>query len=264
MRLLIPMAAKSDPGGFPQRRVSEVPLLSASEMRQLQGLAQEDYGIDILQIMENAGRSAAELALAMLGGRARGQRVVILAGGGNKGGAGLCAARMLANWGMNVECVLAEVETEMGFIARRQVQILRASNLLESSDEDSNEFAVEEQLAAADLVIDALLGYGLQGPPSGMAAAVAELALASRKPILALDVPTGVNSTTGDISPNAIRAMTTLALDLPKKGLVAPQARQHVGELYLADIGIPRLVHHRFGLRLEGIYNEGPIVRLRR
>ena len=83
------MAVKADPGGFPQRRVSDVPSVTANQMRDIQRLAQEDYGFDILQITENAGRACARLALDMLGGRGKGQVVVILAGGGNKGAAGL-------------------------------------------------------------------------------------------------------------------------------------------------------------------------------
>src|SRR5690606_26831054 len=113
-----------------------------TQMREIQGVAQEEFGVDILQIMENAGRAAAILALSMLGGKARGQRVVVLAGGGNKGGAGLCAARNLSNWGFIVTPVLAEVEGEMSFIARRQVQILRSSGLLDHN-EAASEYAVE-------------------------------------------------------------------------------------------------------------------------
>ncbi|MGE5597609.1 MAG: NAD(P)H-hydrate epimerase, partial [Hyphomicrobiales bacterium] len=204
------------------------------------------------------------LALAMLGGRGRGQRVVILAGGGNKGGAGLSAARHLANWGFVAQPILAEVESEMSFVARRQIQILRNAGLIDPVEDEVSEFTLEEQLAVADLAIDALVGYGLQGPPSGMAAAVAEIAIASRRPVLALDVPTGVNATTGEVSHLAIRAMTTLTLDLPKKGLLAPEARSHVGELYLADIGIPLTVHQRLGIRTDALFNEGPIIRIRR
>lgn len=257
------MPVKSDPGGFPQRKASEVPLVSATQMREIQGVAQEEFGVDILQIMENAGRAAAVLALSMLGGKARGQRIVVLAGGGNKGGAGLCAVRNLVNWGFIVTPVLAEVESEMSFVARRQVQILRAAGILDH-EEAVNEYAVERELAEADLVIDALVGYGLQGPPVGMASAVTKLALDSRKPILAIDVPTGVNATTGDVSNPAIKAVTTLMLDLPKKGLIVAAAKANVGSLYLADIGIPRVVHERLGIRIDGLFSEGPIVRIRR
>lgn len=258
------MSIKADPGGFPQRKVTEIPAVSSAQMREIQRVAQEDFAIDILQIMENAGRAAAELALAMLGARGRGQRVVILAGGGNKGGAGLVAARHLVNWGCQVDPVFGEVEGEMGFAARRQVQILRSAGIVDKDNDDSSEFLVEEQLAAADLVIDALVGYGLEGPPSGMAAAVAELAVAAKRPILALDVPTGVNATTGAATGLAIHATTTLMLDLPKRGLVAPEARALTGTLYLADLGIPRAAHERLGIRVDGLFAEGPIVRIRR
>lgn len=233
-------------------------------MRDIQRVAQEDYGFDILQITENAGRACARLALEMLGGRGKGQVVVILAGGGNKGAAGLTAARNLSNWGISVEPVLADVLSESSFAARRELNILRESGVVEPSDLEASEFTLEDHLSRADLVIDALIGYGLSGPPVGIAAAATELAVNSRKPILALDIPTGVNATNGEVSQPAIRACTTLLLDLPKKGALLPTVRTNVGELYLADLGIPLSVHERLGIATGGIFSEGPIVRLRR
>ncbi|MCC7364198.1 MAG: NAD(P)H-hydrate epimerase [Dehalococcoidia bacterium] len=258
------MAVKSDPGGFPQRKASELPAVSAALMRQIQGVAQEEYAFDILQMLENGGRAVATLALAMLGGRGRGQHVVVLAGGGNKGATGMAAVRTLANWGFDVATVFAEVEDEMSTVARRQLQILRNSGIVGPDTDASSEYDVEESLARADLVVDALVGYGLVGPPTGLAAAVTELAAAARRPILAVDVPTGVNATTGEPGQPSIRATTTLTLDLPKKGLLELAARAHVGELYLGDLGIPHSVHQRLGIRASSIFNEGPIVRIRR
>ena len=197
MRFFSPMSVNPHPGGFAQRRISELPSVTAPQMREIQRVAQEDFGVDILQIIENAGRAGARLALGMLGGKGRGQRIVVLAGGGNKGAAGLCMARTLVNWGFVVDPVLAEVQGEMAYVARRQVQILKAAGIVDKDNEEPSEFLVEEQLASADLVIDALIGYGLEGPPTGMAAAVTDLALQSGRPILALDVPTGVNASTG-------------------------------------------------------------------
>ena len=258
------MKCKPDPGGFPERKLAEVPNLEPGQMRDLQRIAQEDYALDILMMTENAGRSAAVLALAMLGGRGRGQKVVILAGGGNKGAAGLCAARHLTNYGVNVEPVFGEVESEMSVIARRQVQILRSAGILHPGDEETSEITLEDHLDAADLVIDALVGYGAQGPPAGMAAAITQLALTAKRPILALDMPTGVSAATGEAFDPAIRASTTLALDLPKAGMKEAASRPYVGELYLADLGVPRAVHERMGIKLNGLFAEGPIVRLRR
>lgn len=259
------MTLKTDPGGFPQRKASDVPAVSAIEMREIQRVAQEEYNVDILQIMENAGRAVATLALAMLGGKGRGQRVVVLCGGGNTGGAGLSAVRHLVNFGIDAEGVFAEIESEMtSFLARRQLQVLRAAGIMSPADEELSEYTLEEQLARSDLLIDAVAGYGLEGAPKGMAAAVTELAMVVKRPILAVDVPTGMNATSGEAGTPAIRANTTLMLDLPKRGALLAAARPWVGELYLADLGIPRAVHERLGIRLNTLFAEGPLVRIRR
>lgn len=258
------MSVKADPGGFPQRKCSEVRWVTAAQMRDVQRIAQEEFGLDILQLTENAGRSAATLALAMLGGKGRGQRVVILCGNGNKGAAGLATARHLANWNVRVDPIVSGVEEEAGFTVRRQLQILRQAGVLEPGDMESSEITVEDQLADSDLVIDALVGYGLEGPPQGIAAAVTHLALQANRPTLALDVPTGVNATTGEVSTPAIKACTTLMLDLPKRGILEGPAKNHTGELFLADLGIPMGVPERLGISVSGLFSEGPIVRLRR
>ncbi len=257
------MTVKAAPGGFPQRRISDVPSVSVAQMREIQRAAQEDMGYDILQITEGAGRSIAQLALAMLGGRGRGQRVVVLAGGGNKGGAGLCAVRHLANWGVAAEPVFGEIETEVSFATRRQLNTLRAIGVVER-DSEMSEIDLEDRLAGSELIIDALIGYGLEGPPAGLAAALTELAVASGRPTLAVDVPTGVSATTGEVHSPAIRATTTLILDLPKVGILEERCRSCVGELYLGDLGIPRGIHERMGIRAAGLFSEGPILRIRR
>ncbi len=258
------MSVKPDPGGFPQRKFSEMKWVTAQQMRDVQRLAQEDFNIDILQLTENAGRACGLLALAMLGGKARGQHIVILCGGGNKGAAGLASARHLANWGFRVDPIVSGVEEEASCTARRQLPTRRLAGSLDPADLEQSEITVEDQLAAADLVIDALVGYGLEGPPQGIAAAVTHLAIQANRPTLALDVPTGVNASTGEISSPAIRACTTLMLDLPKKGLMEPGAKSHAGELFLADLGIPVGVPQRLGIHAAGMFNEGPMVRLKR
>jgi NAD(P)H-hydrate epimerase len=252
------------PGGFPERRLQDVPVVAPATMREIQRLAQEEYYLDILQISENAGVAAARLALAMLGGHSRGQRVVVLAGGGNMGGTGLAAARHLVNWGFLVEPVFAEVEAELSFSARRQVQILRAANLIDEGGEATSEATMEQHLLHADLIIDAIAGYGLEGPPTGIGAALVRLVHDAGRPVLALDVPTGLSASTGQAHEPAIFAATTLALDLPKVGLALPRARNHAGELYLADLGIPRAVYERAGVELRQTFADGSIVRLKR
>ncbi|MDZ7728508.1 MAG: NAD(P)H-hydrate epimerase [Dehalococcoidia bacterium] len=91
-----------------------------------------------------------------------------------------------------------------------------------------------------------------------------ELALECGRPILSLDVPTGVDSTTGTVSNPAVHASTTLLLDLPKRGLLEASCQHYVGAMYLADLGIPRGVYDSAGIDTSGIFTEGPIVRVRR
>ena len=258
------MRFRSDSGDFPERRLADVPLAAPEKMREIQRIAQEDFGVDILQMTENAGRSTATLALEMLGGKGRGQRVVVLAGGGNKGAAGLVAARHLVNWGAVVEPIFGEVESEMAFVARRQVQVLRNAGIVEPVDQATSEITLEEHLANADLVIDALIGYGAEGELAGMTGAITQMANAAKRTLLALDLPSGLNAMTGEPGYATIKAATTLALDLPKRGVVAPAAKPFTGDLYLADLGIPKAVHERMGLAVGSLFSEGPIVRLRR
>jgi NAD(P)H-hydrate epimerase len=253
------------PGGFPERRLADVPLVMPAAMREVQKLAQEEYFLDILQISENAGMAAARLALAMLGGQARGQQIVVLAGGGNMGGAGLAAARNLMNWGFLVEPVFAEVEGEFSsFSARRQKQILRTAIMMDDDREATSESTMERHLHSADLIIDAIAGYGLEGPATGIGAALVHLVHDAGRPVLALDIPTGMSATTGERYEPAIQAATTLALDLPKAGLATPAGRAASGEIYLADLGVPRGVYDRVGIRVGATFSEGPLVHLRR
>lgn len=253
-----------DPGGFPIRRLDETPTVTVEDMREIQRIAMDEFSFDILQLTENAGRSLAELVLAMFGGKGRGQRVIVLAGTGNNGAAGLVSVRHLANWGFNVEPIMGGIEEQLSPTTRRQADIVRAASGREYHDHDHSEDSLREHLIYADLIVDALVGYGADGPPSGPAAAVAELANESGRPILALDVPSGVSARSGVMSSPCLRATTTLVLDLPKRGMLEPSCSSAVGELFLADIGIPRAVHERKNIRLNGLYSEGPIVRLRR
>lgn len=255
---------KTDPGGFPQRKAAALPFVAASHMRDLQRAAIDDYHVDILQLTENAGRATATLVHAMFGGKARGQRVLVMAGGGSNGAAGLVAVRHLANWGFAAEPVFGEITEEMAPHTRRQAEILRASGLYELQDRDSSATSLREHLRRADLIVDALVGYGLAGPPAGISAAATEMAVECGRPILSLDVPTGVDSTTGTVSTPAVHANTTLLLDLPKRGLLEKSCHGCVGEMYLADLGIPRAVYESAGINVDGIFSEGPIVRIRR
>ena len=120
--------------------------------------------------------------------------------------------------------------------------------------------AVETALSSADLVLDALIGYSLRGAPREPIASLIRGANASGTPVLALDIPSGLNGDSGEAYDPTIRAVATLSLALPKVGLARRAAHEWVGNLYLADISVPEVVYRRLGLDVGPIFSRAEIV----
>ena len=120
-------------------------------------------------------------------------------------------------------------------------------------------------LAAADVVLDGLIGYSLKGPPRGAAAELIEWANRQDAPVLALDVPSGIDAETGIVFDPAIRATATMTLALPKLGLLGPGVESHVGELYLADLSVPPGLYRRppLNIHVEPLFACSEVIRLR-
>ena len=218
-----------------------------------------DFGISRVQMWEKAGRSLAQRARRrFLDGDPRGRRVVVLAGTGGNGGGGLVCARRLRNWGAEVQVWMAARSTGLADVPLHQLGILQRMGI---SIVTAGELPV---LPPADLLVDALIGYGLTGPTTGPVATLIDGANNHGAPILALDVPSGVNTTTGAASGCAIRARATLTLALPKVGLRAATAKEHIGELYLADISVPPKLYARppLNLKVPNVFAQDEIVRL--
>ena len=236
-----------------------VPYVTTDQMREVDRLMVEEYGIVLLQMMENAGRALARLARErFLDGDARGRSVIVLAGSGGNGGGGLVCARRLAGWGAAVQVWLANEPERLGEVPGQQLAILKSMGVpFEVAGDDV-------RLPAADLVVDALIGYSLSGPPRGVTAALIREANASDTAVLSLDVPSGVDAATGEVYEPAIEATATLTLALPKEGLRADDARGHVGELYLADIGVPPGLYARpsIGLEVGPVFAEDDLLRI--
>lgn len=235
------------------------PAVTAAQMAQVDRVMIDALGVDVLQLMELAGRAVAAVARErFLGVDPRGRRVLILAGGGGNGGDGLVAARLLHAWGAEVVVMLDRVPAALGDPAAHNYAILDRLGL----DAAPADHAEPPALPGADLVIDALLGFGLRGPPGGRTAALIGAANMHPAPILAIDLPSGLDATTGTPYEPCIRADATLTLALPKTGLLAPVARPVAGELYVADIGIPAAAYTRLGLTIPPLFAEREIVRL--
>jgi NAD(P)H-hydrate epimerase len=221
-----------------------VPAVTAEQMREVDRIAVEEFGLGILQMMENAGRNLGQNVLDMLGGK-KGE-VTVLAGSGGNGGGGLCCARHLHNRGYRVSVVLDREADALTGAARRQFEILAASGLelVDSSQ-------AEEVIWRSEIVVDALIGYGLRGAPLGRTAELIELCLQNAARVLSLDVPSGLNATTGEMPGPAISPDRTLTLALPKTGLKGVP-----GDLYLADIGIPPEVYRPLGISFEPFFER--------
>lgn len=190
-----------------------------------------------------------------MGGDVRGCRVVVLAGRGGNGGGGLAAGRRLAIWGAEVTVLLGQGKQEIAGVPARQLAILERLGVPIHEPASS-----PPSFALADVLIDALIGYSLSGPPREPIASLIRAANASAVPIVALDIPSGLHGDSGRAFDPTIRATTTLTLALPKVGLLQPSARTWVGDLSLADISVPEAVYRRLGLTVGPIFSRVDIV----
>lgn len=248
---------------FPTSRASTIPTVTAAEMAQVDALAGDEFGIDILQMMEQAGSHLAELVRAELGGDLRGHRVVVAVGPGNNGGGGLAAARHLANRGASVRVILARPVNRLSDAGRHQL-----ATLLQMSVDccvaiyDVPEDELDREFVSADAIVDAILGYRAAGAPhDGVLWLVDRVARAS-VPVISLDLPSGVDADTGEAPGAAVTAAATLTLALPKPGTFRGAGRERAGRVYLGDIGLPAALFRRLGLDPGVPFAEGPIVRL--
>ena len=209
-------------------------------MREVDRAMIDDFGITLLQMMENAGRNLADVVihtvLAGLGGGPHGKRVVVAAGPGGNSGGGLVAARNLHNRGCEVLVVLAAQEDRVSDAVRHQLNILRSSGVLIEPAETGEK---NESIGQADVIIDALFGYSLNGAPREPAASLIRTINESGIPVVSNDIPTGIDATTGTVHHPAIRATATVTIALPKTGLLPADARRMTGVLYLGDISVP-------------------------
>ncbi len=215
------------------------------------------YGIQLLQMMENAGRHLAGLARGrFMAGNSVGWHVMVLAGRGGNGGGAMACARHLANWGSVVTVGLTEEPEAYSGVPAHQLEILRKVGVRVARRTDL------DQDLSFDLVVDGLIGYSLSGAPRGTTAEMIVWANAQDAPILSLDTPSGLDVTTGGVYTPAVRASATMTLALPKVGLKASAAQPYVGELYLADISVPPVLYVRMGLAPGPIFAENAIRRI--
>jgi len=236
----------------------EVPFLTTEQMREVDRAMAEDFGIDLARMMENAGRNLADLARhRFFGGDGRGGSVIVLAGPGGNGGGAMVAARRLHSYGAVVGVVATREPEHMGEVAAQQLRILENMGVPLTVGE-------MPPVRPPDLIIDGLIGYSLKGAPRGIVGELINWANQRMEPVLSLDVPSGMDATSGKVYDPAVRATATMILALPKEGLRTAESREVAGELYLADIGVPAELYARepLGLQVGPIFAKADVVRL--
>jgi NAD(P)H-hydrate epimerase len=212
------------------------------QARELDRRAMEEYGIPGVILMENAGRGAAEIAAAMLGDPP-GRRVVIFCGKGNNGGDGFVVGRHLHNRGAKVEFIAAcrPEEIDPWSDAGLNLQIARKMGLhVHVASAEDGRFEAAGLERGADLIVDALLGTGLTGDVRDPYLSLIRLINAADRPVLAIDIPSGLDADTGRVLRAAVRATRTATFVLPKAGFELAEGPAHTGLVTIVEIGVPK------------------------
>ncbi len=217
-------------------------ILTSAQMREADRRTIEDIGIASLVLMENAGRQVVG-AIESSFENVSGMRVAILCGPGNNGGDGFVVARTMAQRGIDVGVYLVGETAHVKGDARINLSVLRTlgQDVVEIADATAWELHSTDVLGS-DLVVDAIFGTGFHGPISGVVETIIADLNSSARPVVAVDLPTGLSADTAGVPGPAMNAVMTVTLAAPKLPLVVSPAEAFAGNLVVADIGIPSTV----------------------
>jgi ADP-dependent NAD(P)H-hydrate dehydratase / NAD(P)H-hydrate epimerase len=216
-------------------------ILTAAEMREVDRLTTERYGIPGLTLMENAGVSVAEFIIKRILDY-EGRRIVVLCGKGNNGGDGFVVARNLQQMGAKPEVLLfaaaEELQGDAATNRKRWQDVSGGLRILRNPDEWQSSKSV---FSSAEVIVDALLGTGVRGPVEGLLAEVIREVNARRPAqiVVSVDIPSGLPADTGEIPGPVVEANYTVTFTAPKVGMFLGKAGNFVGELSVSDIGSP-------------------------
>jgi ADP-dependent NAD(P)H-hydrate dehydratase / NAD(P)H-hydrate epimerase len=210
---------------------SGLPALTSHQVKEVDALTQERFGISVDWLMEAAGWQVARFCP---------RATAVVCGVGNNAGDGLAAARHLHRWGKLAGVFCLDIARLQGAAARELVA-LRRIGVAVSSD---------LQLDGTQAVVDAIFGTGLSRRPEGDFATWIEAINSSQKQVIAVDVPSGLGADTGAAYAPSVRAQTTVTLGLPKPGLLVGDGPRLAGEVWVADIGVPFEAYSLVGVKV--------------
>ncbi|MBI4537217.1 MAG: NAD(P)H-hydrate dehydratase [candidate division NC10 bacterium] len=227
-----------------------VPVVSASQMQCLDRRAVAECGIPSLLLMENAGAETTRELLAAFPALPA-PRVVILSGRGNNGGDGFVVARRLLARGSSLQTFLLARREDVQGDARVNLEILERMGAAPLAVSAAELPLVRDAIGSADIVVDALLGTGARGPARDLAAEAIGLVNRAGRPVVAVDIPSGLEADSPELPGPAVRADLTVTFALPKPCLLVYPAAAMAGRVRVADIGIPRSLLAGAGIRLH-------------
>jgi NAD(P)H-hydrate epimerase len=222
-------------------------LVTSESMRAIDTECINNAGIPGLKLMENAGAGTVRFIEREIGPLAD-KRITIVCGKGNNGGDGFVIARELRARGAAVGVYLAGHRDDVSGDARANLDRLGREGVIELADGRSIGELVQA-MAKSDLVVDAVFGTGFEGVPRGLSGTVIGQFNLCGRPVLAVDVPSGLNATTGLAEGECVRATWTCTMGLPKRGFYLHPGREYVGEVHVVDIGVPPAVIEAMGLK---------------
>jgi hydroxyethylthiazole kinase-like uncharacterized protein yjeF len=239
-------------------------IFSRETVRRLDKLAVQDFGIPSIVLMENAARHVTDVALDGLEGIEK-PRVLVVAGPGNNGGDGLAAARHLHNAGLRVNVFIAGNPARFSGDARVNFEVAHRMGLqlfvMDPSNPARSLGAAFAGFRPTDLIIDALVGTGLTrdlDPTFEKLVQEINGYGADGIPVLAVDIPSGLDADTGMPRRVAVRASATVTFAGIKEGFFTLEAQPFLGEVVVADIGVPRELLEQLGRRLvEPVLQDG-------
>jgi NAD(P)H-hydrate epimerase len=225
-----------------------VPSVTKEQMIEVDRIAVEETGPNLYQMMENAGRNLALIVIDLIKEKSLGKKVLIFAGTGGNGGGEICAARHLLNHGYEPILILSDEKKmqevpsfQLGIFWKAGGQIIPIEKV-----KDVN----------PDIIVDAIIGYSLSSAPQGIVLEIIKFINKNNIPTISLDIPTGVLATSGENPGEFVKPEITLTLALPKTGLYPDKC----GEIILADIGIPKVVYEKIGLKYNSPFSDKYII----
>ena len=218
-------------------------VVSAEEMRLCDKTASRAYGIPTLLLMENAGSAVASFVEENFG-PTHGRHIVLVCGKGNNGGDGFVAARHFVNQGAQVSVLMISNARELRGDAKTNFTILSRIAKASGGKLAIRPFssATVKSLEPPDIIVDALIGTGFSGTVRKPVLSAIRWMNSRTVPVVSVDIPSGVDASTGIVEDAAVEASATVTLGLLKTGLFCNQGQDHAGDVVVADIGIPKAV----------------------